>query len=88
MEDVPYENAFSIEAEDSSATTKNRDVRIVSHADVEARDGIVGYERRLVGDHVIHGPGVSYRETTARGQSGWRQQYFGVEAHQPTGEGD
>jgi hypothetical protein len=35
MEDILDENAFSIEAEDGSATTKNRDVRIVSHADVE-----------------------------------------------------
>ncbi len=87
MEDVLDENAFSVEAEDGSATTENRDVRIVSHVDVEAQDGLVGDERRLFGDHVIRGPRVSYRET-AGGQSGWRQQYFGEEAHQPTGEGD
>jgi hypothetical protein len=34
VEDVPDENAFSVEAEDGGATTMNRDVRIVSHADV------------------------------------------------------
>jgi hypothetical protein len=48
MEEVLDENAFSIEAEDSSATTENRDVRIVSHVDVEARDGLVGDKRRLI----------------------------------------
>jgi hypothetical protein len=76
MEDIPDENAFSVEAEDGSAMTKNRDVRIVSHADVEAQNGLVGDERRLVRDHVIRGPGVSYCKTTAGGWSGWRQQYF------------
>ncbi len=64
MKAVPNKDAFSVEGNNCCAMTENRDVQIVAHAYLKARDDLVGDEGRFIREHVVRGPGVRHRKVT------------------------
>jgi hypothetical protein len=76
VESVPNKDAFPIEGKNGCAMTKNWDVWIVAHPNLKARDNFVGDEWRIVGQHVVRGPGVCHHKATVgRGRGGWKRQF-------------
>ncbi len=64
VEAVPNMDSFSVEVNNSCAMTKNRNVQIVAHANLKARDDIVEDEGRFDWENMVHGPGVRHCKAT------------------------
>jgi len=77
MEDISDEKALAVERNDSSAPTQDGSKRIVTHADAEAVNGLVGDKGPTVGNHVVSSTSVGNHETkwgaTARSRDGLEQ---------------
>jgi hypothetical protein len=77
MEDIADEKTLAVERNDSGAPTQDRSKRIVTHADAEALNGLVGDKGPTVGNHVISSASVGNHKTewcaTARGRDGLEQ---------------
>jgi hypothetical protein len=58
MEDIADEKALAVERNDHHSTTQDGGKRIVTHADAEAKNGLVGDEGTTVGDHMVCGASV------------------------------
>jgi hypothetical protein len=64
MEDVVDKKTLAVERNNRCSMTQDRSNRIVTHADAEAVNGLVGNEGTTVGDHVVvSGASVCYHET-------------------------
>jgi hypothetical protein len=63
MEDIADEKTLAIERNDRRSTTQDGGKRIVTHADVEAVNRLVGDEGTTVGDHMVCGASVRDHET-------------------------
>jgi hypothetical protein len=66
MQAVPDKDAFTIERDDGQACAKDWGKGVVLHANVAARDRVIGYTCRFVGNHVIRCARVSNHKTRAR----------------------
>jgi hypothetical protein len=77
MEDIADEKTLSVERNDSSAPTQDGIKRIVTHADAEAVNRLVGDKGPTVGNHVVSSTSFGNHETkwgaTARGRDGLEQ---------------
>ena len=62
MEEVVDKKTLAIERNDRCSMTQDRSKGIVTHADAEAVNGLVGNEGTTVGDHVVSGASVCYHE--------------------------
>jgi hypothetical protein len=63
MEDIADKMTLAVERNDRCSMTQDRSKGIVTHADAEAVNGLVGNEGTMVGDHVVSGASVCYHET-------------------------
>jgi hypothetical protein len=63
VQHVADEKALTIQGNNRSPATKDRGIRIVTHADPKTNDGFVGNEGVSVRDHVVRGAGISHRKT-------------------------
>jgi hypothetical protein len=77
MEDIADEKTLAVERNDSRAPTQDGSKRIVTHADAEAVNRLVGDKGPTVGDHVVSSTSVGNHETrwcaTACGRDGLEQ---------------
>jgi hypothetical protein len=77
MEDIADEKTLAVERNDSRTPTQDGSKRIVTHADAEAVNGLVGDKGPTVGDHVVSSTSVGNHETrwcaTACGRDGLEQ---------------
>ena len=77
MGDIVDEKVLAIERNDSGAPTQDGSKRIVTHADAEAVNGLVGNKGPTVGNHVVSSTSVGNHETkwgaTARSRDGLEQ---------------
>jgi len=74
VEDVADENALPIEGEDSGTVTKNRNIRIVPHANRQSSDRLVTDKGGFVGHHMVGGASIRDRETTGRSRKDHRRE--------------
>ncbi len=63
MEDISDEKVLAVERNDSSAPTQDGSKRIVTRADAEAVNGLVGDKGPMVGHHVVSSASVGNHET-------------------------
>ncbi len=63
MEDIADEKTLAIERNGRRSTNQDRGKRIVTHADAEAMNRLVGNEGATVGDHMVCGASVRNHET-------------------------
>jgi hypothetical protein len=67
MKDIADQDRFAVKGENSSAFAKNWSKGLVTHADVDTFDKMVGDEGTLIRKHVVGGASISNDEATLRG---------------------
>ena len=74
VEGIADEDTLTIEGDNSSASTQDRDEGIIAHLHLKVGDGFVGYEGSLIQKHVVGGPsighGKAFRQQSTNGRVG------------------